>query len=33
VTPYVRVKEPPTGPNAGKVLRPDMPNTKPEKQP
>jgi membrane fusion protein (multidrug efflux system) len=33
VTPYVRVKEPPTGPNAGKVLRPDMPKTKPEKQP
>jgi membrane fusion protein (multidrug efflux system) len=33
VTPYVRVKEPPTGPNAGKVLRPDLPKTKPEKQP
>ncbi len=33
VTPYVRVKEPPTGPDAGKVLRPDLPKTKPEKQP
>jgi membrane fusion protein, multidrug efflux system len=33
VTPYVRVKEPPTGPDAGKVLRPYSPNTKPEKQP
>lgn len=33
VTPYVRVKEPPTGPDAGKVLRPYSPNAKPEKQP
>jgi membrane fusion protein (multidrug efflux system) len=33
VTPHVRVKEPPTGPDAGKVLRPYSPNTKPEKQP
>jgi membrane fusion protein (multidrug efflux system) len=29
VTPYVRVNEPPTGPNAGKVLQPYLPTTAP----
>jgi membrane fusion protein (multidrug efflux system) len=27
VTPYVRIKEPPTGPDAGKLLQPFMPTT------
>jgi membrane fusion protein (multidrug efflux system) len=37
VTPHVHVKEPPTGPDAGKVLQPDLPPTgappKPKTQP
>jgi membrane fusion protein, multidrug efflux system len=33
VTPYVLVKEEPTGRNAGKVLQPYAPQSKPEKQP
>jgi membrane fusion protein (multidrug efflux system) len=33
VTPSVHVKEPPTGPNAGKILRPGILDAKAEKQP
>ena len=33
VTPFVYVKEPPSGPDAGDVLRPISTNATPEKQP
>ena len=33
VTPSVHIKEPPTGPDAGKVLQPFQPSNRPEQQP
>jgi membrane fusion protein (multidrug efflux system) len=33
VTPSVRIKEPPTGPDAGKLLQPNQPSAAPEKKP
>jgi membrane fusion protein (multidrug efflux system) len=33
VTPSVRIKEPPTGPDAGKLLQPHQPSSAPEKKP